>query len=142
MFADGKEQPVVLSSLTSSAIRSAAPMVALPDEAEDSYLEQVSRVKDIAMQRNYQYGIAKLIHVCWIKELCDRHLSAGENRVHFHQVDPGACFTPLVSHVLVGRLLLWFIGRPVEMCARTVVNSCSPVEGSHGRLLIDYDVAP
>ncbi|KZL80510.1 ww domain-containing oxidoreductase [Colletotrichum incanum] len=142
MLADGERQPVVVSSLTSSAIRSAAPMVALPDDAKDSYMEQVSRVEDVAIQKSYQYGIAKIIHASWIRELCNRHLPAVEGRVHFHQLDPGACFTPLSSHVFVGRLLLWFIGRPVEMCARTVVNSCLPVEGSHGRLLVDYDVTP
>ncbi|GKT84116.1 LOW QUALITY PROTEIN: WW domain-containing oxidoreductase [Colletotrichum tofieldiae] len=141
MLADGEIQPVVVSSLTSSAIRSAAPMVALPDDEKDSYLEQVSRVEDVAIQKSYQYGIAKIIHASWIRELCHRHLPV-EGRVHFHQLDPGACFTPLSSHVFVGRLLLWFIGRPVDVCAQTVVNSCLPVEGSHGRLLVDYDVTP
>ncbi|GKT58046.1 WW domain-containing oxidoreductase [Colletotrichum tofieldiae] len=142
MLADGEIQPVVVSSLTSSAIRSAAPMVALPDDEKDSYLEQVNRVEDVAIQKSYQYGIAKIIHASWIRELCHRHLPAVEGRVHFHQLDPGACFTPLSSHVFVGRLLLWFIGRPVDVCAQTVVNSCLPVEGSHGRLLVDYDVTP
>ncbi|KAK1980432.1 hypothetical protein LZ30DRAFT_130658 [Colletotrichum cereale] len=142
MLADGEKQTVVITSLTSSAIRSAAPMVSLPDDAKDSYMEQVSRVEDIAIQKSYQYGIAKIIHASWIRELCHRHLPAVEGKVHFHQLDPGACFTPLSSRVFVGRLLLWFIGRPVEVCARTVVNSCSPVEGSHGRLLVDYDVTP
>ncbi|OHF04213.1 hypothetical protein CORC01_00552 [Colletotrichum orchidophilum] len=142
MLADGEEQPVVLSSLTSSAIRSAASMVALPDDAKDSYLEQVSDVKDAATQKSYQYGLAKIIHACWIRELCARHLPGSNPRIHFHQLDPGACFTPLSSHIFVGRLLLWFIGRPVEMCARTVVNSCLPIVGSHGKMLIDYDIAP
>ncbi|KXH29052.1 hypothetical protein CSIM01_02121 [Colletotrichum simmondsii] len=142
MLADGETQPVVLCSLTSAAIRSAAPMVELPDDAKDCYLEQVSNVKDLATQKSYQYGLAKIIHACWIRELCARHLSGSTSRIHFHQLDPGACFTPLSSQVLIGRLLLWFIGRPVEMCARTVVNSCLPLIGSHGKLLIDYDIAP
>ncbi|KAK1540972.1 hypothetical protein CPAR01_06961 [Colletotrichum paranaense] len=142
MLADGETQPVVLCSLTSAAIRSAAPMVELPDDAEDCYLEQVSNVKDAATQKSYQYGLAKIIHACWIRELCARHLTGSNPRIHVHQLDPGACFTPLSSQVLIGRLLLWFIGRPVEMCARTVVNSCLPLIGSHGKLLVDYDVAP
>ncbi|KAK1635786.1 hypothetical protein BDP81DRAFT_41726 [Colletotrichum phormii] len=142
MLADGDNQPVVLCSLTSAAIRSAAPMVELPDDAKDSYLKQVSNVKDAATQKSYQYGLAKIIHACWIRELCARHLPGSKPRIHFHQLDPGACFTPLSSQVLIGRLLLWFIGRPVEMCARTVVNSCLPLLGSHGKMLIDYDVAP
>ncbi|KAK1511158.1 uncharacterized protein CCOS01_14920 [Colletotrichum costaricense] len=123
-------------------IRSAAPMVELPDDAKDCYLEQVSNVKDAATQKSYQYGLAKIIHACWIRELCARHLTGSNPRIHVHQLDPGACFTPLSSQVLIGRLLLWFIGRPVEMCARTVVNSCLPLIGSHGKLLVDYDVAP
>ncbi|KXH66749.1 hypothetical protein CSAL01_06140 [Colletotrichum salicis] len=142
MLADGDNQPVVFCSLTSAAIRSAAPMVELPDDAKDSYLEQVSNVKDAATQKSYQYGLAKIIHACWIRELCARHLPGSNPRIHFHQLDPGACFTPLSSQVLIGRLLLWFIGRPVEMCARTVVNSCLPLPGSHGKMLIDYDIAP
>ncbi|KAK1478393.1 hypothetical protein CTAM01_14995 [Colletotrichum tamarilloi] len=120
---DGETQPVVLCSLTSAAIRSAAPMVELPDDAEDCYLEQVSNVKDAATQKSYQYGLAKIIHACWIRELCARHLTGSNPRIHVHQLDPGACFTPLSSQVLIGRLLLWFIG-------------------SHGKLLVDYDVAP
>lgn len=142
MLADGEKQPVVLCSLTSAAIRSAAPMVELPNDPKDCYLKQVSNVKDAATQKSYQYGLAKIIHACWIRELCARHLSGSNPRIHFHQLDPGACFTPLSSQILIGRLLLWFIGRPVEMCARTVVNSCLPLIGSHGKLLVDYDIAP
>ncbi|KAL2879778.1 hypothetical protein SGCOL_004821 [Colletotrichum sp. CLE4] len=142
MLADGDNQPVVLCSLTSAAIRSAAPMVEVPDDAKESYLEQVSNVKDAATQKSYQYGLAKMIHACWIRELCARHLRGSNPRIHIHQLDPGACFTPLSSRVLIGRLLLWFIGRPIEMCARTVVNACLPLIGSHGKMLVDYDVAP
>ncbi|KAK2036270.1 NAD(P)-binding protein [Colletotrichum somersetense] len=115
LLADGERHPVVVSSLTSSAIRSAAPMISLPDDAKDSYMEQVSRVEDAAIQKSYQYGIAKLIHASWIRELCHRQMPAMEGRVHFHQLDPGVCLTPLSSHVFVGRLLLWFIGRPVKI---------------------------
>lgn len=137
ILADGEERPVVLSSVSSSAIRAASPMVKLPTKPEDSYIEQVNRVETPAFQKNYQYGVSKIIHACWIRELCSY---LPPSRVHFHQLDPGACFTPLSSQNKSAQLLLWWIGRPVEMCARTVVNSCLPIDGSHGKLLLDYDV--
>lgn len=137
LLASEDEQPVVLSSLSSSAIRTSAPMVELPDKPEDSYIEEVNRVKTLAFQRDYQYGVSKIIHACWIRELCS-YLPA--SRVHFHQLDPGSCYSPLSSQSRIAQLLLWWIGRPVEMCARTVVNSCLPVDGSHGRFLVDYDI--
>jgi len=38
------------------------------------------------------------------------------------------------------RVFSAIFGRPLEMCARVVANSCIPDEASHGRLLLDYDV--
>ncbi|KAH8646147.1 hypothetical protein BX600DRAFT_518998 [Xylariales sp. PMI_506] len=139
MLSDGQDQPVVLSSVSSSAARASAHVVNLPSKPEDSYIEQIHLVKTPEFQRKNQYGICKLVHMFWIQELCS-YLPA--ETVQFHQLDPGACFTPLSADLKMAQLLLRWIGRPVNMCARTVVNSCLPFDGSHGKMFLDYDIIP
>jgi hypothetical protein len=57
-------------------------------------------------------------------------------------VDPGTTRTPLTSVNKSARLLGLLLFRPLVMSARTVVNSCTGHEGTHGVLLIDYDPVP
>lgn len=139
LLADGAERPVVVTSVSSTAIQTSGPMIELPENVEDSYIETVNQVKTPSFQRDYQYGVSKVAQACWVRQLS---LYLPASKVQIHQLDPGSCYSPLSSENKSAQWILWWISRPVEMCARTVVNSCLPIEQSHGRLLLDYDLVP
>lgn len=134
--------PVVLSSVSSLSIRSNSPWLKLPATPGASYLASINRVDTTPAENQGQYGITKIAHTCWIRDLCARLPAGAADKVHIHSVDPGICPSPLSKISLTAKLFLVWAGRPVEMSARAVVNSCLPVAGSYGKLMVDYDVAP
>ncbi|KAK7923584.1 3-oxoacyl-reductase [Apiospora marii] len=134
--------PVVLSSVSSLSIRSNSPWLKLPATPGESYLASINRVDTTPAENQGQYGITKIAHTCWVRDLCLRLPPGAADRVHVHSVDPGICPSPLSKISFTARLFLLWVGRSVEMSARAVVNSCLPVAGSHGKLMVDYDVAP
>ncbi|KAK6841105.1 NAD P-binding protein [Apiospora arundinis] len=154
--AESGRPPVVLSSISSLSIRTAARAIKLPAAPEESFLGRFRRLDLTAEEQAYQYGVTKIINLCWIRELCARlppppappsssgphSSSAASAKVHIHAPDPGVCASPLSTNNTPSKVFLWLFGRPVEMSARVVVNSCLPIAGAHGKLLIDYDVAP
>ncbi|KAK8054974.1 short-chain dehydrogenase [Apiospora rasikravindrae] len=112
--------PVVLSNVSSLSIRSTAPFLKLPATPAESYLAQLNRVDTTVTEKRNHAG----------------------DRVQIHSVDPGICPSPLSKFSIFSKIFLLWAGRPVEMSARAVVNSCLPVTGSHGKLMMDYDVVP
>lgn len=154
--AESGRPPVVLSSISSLSIRTAARAIKLPAAPEESFLGRFRRLDLTAEEQAYQYGVTKIINLCWIRELCARlppppappsssgphSSSAASANVHIHAPDPGVCASPLSTNNTPSKVFLWLFGRPVEMSAHVVVNSCRPIAGSHGKLLVDYDVAP
>ncbi|KAK7968825.1 retinol dehydrogenase 14 [Apiospora saccharicola] len=134
--------PVVLSSVSSLSIRTNSPWLKLPATPEESYLASINRVDTTPAQNQGQYGITKIAHTCWVRDLCLRLPPGTEGKVHIHSVDPGICPSPLSKISFSAKLFLFWAGRPVEISARAVVNSCLPTAGSHGKLMVDYDVAP
>lgn len=84
-------------------------------------------------------GICKSVSFYWIRSLADLF---NPGQVEIHSLDPGATNSPLTSQVLPARIYVYFFGRSAEMCGRTVVNSCLPVEGGHGAFFVDYDREP
>ncbi|KAK7990020.1 DSS1/SEM1 family-domain-containing protein [Apiospora arundinis] len=155
--AESGRPPVVLSSISSLSIRTAARAINLPAAPEESFLGRFRRLDLTVEEQAYQYGITKIINLCWIRELCARlptpplapassngpdSSNGASAKVHIHAPDPGVCASPLSTNNTPSKVFLWFFGRPVEMSARVVVNSCLPIAGAHGKLLVDYDVAP
>ncbi|KAK8043750.1 short-chain dehydrogenase/reductase family protein [Apiospora phragmitis] len=140
----GGSPPVVLSSVSSLSIRSNAPFIKLPATAKESYLAQLNRVDTSDADKRNQYGFAKIVHTCWLRDLCARLPSPeiANKKIQIHSVDPGVCPSPLSKFSIFSKMFLLWVGRPVEMSARAVVNSCLPIPGSHGKLLLDYDVVP
>lgn len=134
--------PVMLSNVSSLSIRTCSPWLKLPATPGESYLTSINRVDTTSAENQAQYGFAKIAHMCWIRDLCARLPRGTEDKVHIHSVDPGICSSPLSKTSFTAKMFLLWAGRPVEMSARVVVNSCLPVAGSHGKLLINYDVAP
>ncbi|KAK8096234.1 short-chain dehydrogenase/reductase family protein [Apiospora kogelbergensis] len=133
--ADSGRPPVVLSSISSLSIRSSARAVKLPASPEESYLGQFSRSDLVDEMQGFRYGLTKIINLCWVRELCARiPQGSGDAKVQIHAPDPGACLSPLTDSNLPSRIFLWCFGRPLEMSARVIVNSCLPIEGSHGKL--------
>ena len=140
---------MVISNVSTCGIRPALLSLfnMLPLSPEASLLEHLSFVQPAATKEKYHannlYIHAKLLHAMWIRELCARLPESARGKVHIHQVDPGVCRTALAEFPMTSlRAMLWLNGRSVETSARTVVNSCLPLQGSHGRVLVDYDVDP
>jgi hypothetical protein len=104
-----------------------------------SYLQHLCANKDGTAQQ-HQYGRSKLLCMYFMKELAAR---VPANRVVLNAQDPGSAWTQINFNnrgALVHRFFLKISQRPVEVCARTLVNAVAQGEGTHGRLLVDYDV--
>ncbi|KAK8087752.1 short-chain dehydrogenase [Apiospora hydei] len=64
--------PVVLSNVSSLSIRSTSPFLKLPATPAESYLGHLNRADATATERRNQYGYAKILQTCWLRDLCAR----------------------------------------------------------------------
>jgi hypothetical protein len=138
---------VVLTNIASWSVLSVAPHVKRLMKAADGTL--LHTVDDlISSEMSAQYGKCKLLYLCFLRELCEKLGGTVHNKygsVIINSVEPRTAETRLSLVNLstgMGRLLLNYIGRPVEMCARPVVNACQSREDSHGKLFVDNNLSP
>jgi len=76
----------------------------------------------------------------FMKEL-GQHVPA--SRVILNSQDPGSAWTALTNgnkEALVQKVFMRITQRPVEVCARTLVNAIVQGKSTHGKLMVDYDV--
>ena len=129
--------PAVLSAVTSMGVRTSAPSMPAPAPGAT----QLRAVDAVAayIGRRQQYGVTKLLHLFFLRELAARRRGRG---VLVHACDFGVSrgAAGIATVNWEARLFSSVFGRPPEMCARVVAHSCVPREGEHGVLLLDYDV--
>lgn len=113
-----------------------------PDE---TLLRAVDRVGSYAAQRQ-QYGLTKLLHLYWLRELCGRWPGSRTEpqRLQIHACDFGVArgSAGIAAINWEARIFGKVFGRPPETCAKVVARSCVPRDGSHGKLFLDYDIIP
>jgi NAD(P)-dependent dehydrogenase (short-subunit alcohol dehydrogenase family) len=137
--------PPVLTFVTTFGIYPASPTMSVPKTG--SYLKHLSNNKDGMMQA-HQYGRSKGLLLYFARELASRVSSAqerGMQKVIVNSADPGSAWTPLTSPnqaKLIPRLIMDFSARDPLTCATALVNGVSASEDTHGKIIIDYDLAP
>lgn len=136
----------VLSVITSLNARIASPLMPTPKKGQT--LLHVIDTRPGYMQR-LQYGFSKLVHLYFIRELSDfiheqaKKHNISTDRLQIHAVDLGVVRGRGIATInLSARLFGLIFGRPAEIAARVVANSCAVNDDSNGALFLDHEKIP
>jgi len=129
--------PAVLSAVSSLSVRPGALGLPTTAATTTTLLRAVDGVVGYAARRQ-QYGVAKLLHLFFVRELAARARGRG---VLVRACDFGVSggVTGVATVNWEARLFSSVFGRSPEMCARVVANACVAREDEHGAILVDYE---